>query len=96
MTSSPTPLTRCFTPDQIEQILGARFSPSADFLSAPLVTDTRKLTPGCVFVAFSGENFDAHDFVAEAEKQGALAAITERLLEGRSLSYQTPELPLGS
>ena len=85
MTSSPTPQTRCFTADQIEQILGARFSPSADFLSAPLVTDTRKLTPGCVFVAFSGENFDAHDFVAEAEKQGALAAITERLLEGVSL-----------
>jgi UDP-N-acetylmuramoyl-tripeptide--D-alanyl-D-alanine ligase len=36
-------------------------------------------------VAFSGKNFDAHDFVAEAQAQGAVAAITERLLEGVSL-----------
>ena len=37
-------------------------------------TDTRTLRPGCLFVALKGERFDAHDFLAEAERAGAAAA----------------------
>ena len=38
-------------------------------------TDTRSLKKGEVFLAIKGEQFDGHDFVREAEKRGAQAAI---------------------
>lgn len=49
-------------------------------LSAPLplagvCTDTRHLERGDVFVALTGERFDAHDFLAEARDRGAAAVV---------------------
>ena len=41
-------------------------------------TDTRTLRPGDVFVALSGERFDAHDHLAAARAAGAVAAVAER------------------
>lgn len=38
-------------------------------------TDTRSLQAGDLFVALKGERFDAHDFLAQAKAQGAVAAI---------------------
>ena len=38
-------------------------------------TDTRTLQKGDLFVALKGENFDAHDFLAQAKASGATAAI---------------------
>jgi UDP-N-acetylmuramoyl-tripeptide--D-alanyl-D-alanine ligase len=40
--------------------------------------DTRTLREGDLFVALRGENFDAHDFLAQAKQAGAVAAIAER------------------
>ena len=31
-----------------------------------ICTDTRKITPGCLFIAIKGENFDGHDFAQKA------------------------------
>ena len=42
---------------------------------ARVVTDSRALQPGDLFVALSGERFDGHDFVAEALARGAVAAM---------------------
>jgi UDP-N-acetylmuramoyl-tripeptide--D-alanyl-D-alanine ligase len=44
-------------------------------------TDTRSISDGSLFVAIKGENFDAHDFVADAARQGAVAAIVSRNIE---------------
>ena len=44
-------------------------------------TDTRSLEPGDLFVALKGDNFDAHDFLANAKVQGAVAAIAQHGLE---------------
>lgn len=46
--------------------------------SGSISSDTRTITPGCTFIAFKGENHDAHDFVEEAINKGAVAAITTR------------------
>jgi UDP-N-acetylmuramoyl-tripeptide--D-alanyl-D-alanine ligase len=43
-----------------------------------VVSDTRTLRPGDFFVALRGLRFDAHDFVAEAFRNGAGGAIVER------------------
>ena len=40
-------------------------------------TDTRSLQPGDLFVALRGERFDAHDFLAQARTQGAVAALCD-------------------
>lgn len=41
-------------------------------------TDTRHIELGNLFVALRGDNFDGHDFLDEAARLGAAAAITER------------------
>ncbi len=40
-------------------------------------TDTRSLQTGDLFVALKGENFDAHDFLAQARDAGAVAAMAQ-------------------
>lgn len=48
------------------------------WLYAPqLSTDTRTLQAGELFLALSGEHFDGHDFLKQAEQKKALAAIVE-------------------
>ncbi len=43
-------------------------------------TDTRSINEGDLFIALKGDNFDAHDFVAQASESGAVAAVVEREL----------------
>ncbi|MDV5355213.1 UDP-N-acetylmuramoyl-tripeptide--D-alanyl-D-alanine ligase [Enterobacter asburiae] len=52
-----------------------------------VTSDTRKLTPGCLFVALKGERFDAHDFAEQAKAGGAGA-----LLVSRKLNTDLPQL----
>ena len=42
------------------------------------VIDSRLATPGCLFVALSGERVDGHDFLADAVARGAHAALVRR------------------
>lgn len=42
---------------------------------ARVVTDSRGIQPGDLFVALRGERFDAHQFVAQAHADGASAAL---------------------
>lgn len=43
-----------------------------------VVTDSRRVLPGDVFVALRGTQVDGHDFLDAVEKAGAVAAIVER------------------
>lgn len=47
-----------------------------------IVTDSRIVKPGDVFIAIRGEKFDAHQFVPEVLKQGAALAIVDHPVEG--------------
>lgn len=42
-----------------------------------IATDTRKISPGSMFVALKGDNFDANTFAAEALAKGAKYAIID-------------------
>ncbi len=48
---------------------------------AGLSTDTRTLREGELFFALQGPNFDGHDYVATAEKNGAAGAVVTRVVE---------------
>ncbi|MEO1186990.1 MAG: Mur ligase family protein, partial [Cyanobacteria bacterium J06636_27] len=50
-------------------------------------TDSRIIKPGEVFVAFRGEKFDGHRFVATAIEKGAIAAIVD-------FEYENPQFPV--
>lgn len=43
--------------------------------------DTRSLQPNNLFIAIAGERMDGHDFIEEAYKKGASAAIVSRHIE---------------
>lgn len=47
-------------------------------------TDTRNITPGCLYIALKGDRFDGHDFIEDAFRKGAYAAIAERPSENAS------------
>lgn len=53
-------------------------APKEDLTLQGISTDTRTLTPGNCYIAIQGEQFDGHEFVAEALKKGASAAIVSR------------------
>ena len=52
-------------------------SGSAQLIIHSVVTDSRKIEPGCLFVALKGANFDGHDFVERAHALGAVAALVD-------------------
>jgi UDP-N-acetylmuramoyl-tripeptide--D-alanyl-D-alanine ligase len=45
-------------------------------------TDSRTVQPGDLFVPLRGENFDGHEFVAQASERGALGAMVEESWKG--------------
>lgn len=56
-----------------------------------IVTDTRAMEPGQMFLALEGEHFDGHDYVAQAAERGAAAAIVAR----RVTDVAIPQFLLG-
>ncbi|MCU7326626.1 UDP-N-acetylmuramoyl-tripeptide--D-alanyl-D-alanine ligase [Escherichia albertii] len=68
------------TLSQLTDILNGELK-GADIALDAVTTDTRKLTPGCLFVALKGERFDAHDFADQAKAGGAGALLVSRPLD---------------
>jgi len=50
----------------------------ADAAFGAVLTDSRTLEGGALFVALRGERFDGHQFVPEALARGAAGALVER------------------
>ena len=48
------------------------------FTVTDITTDSRKVTPGCLFVAIKGARVDAHDFIPQVIAAGAEAVLSER------------------
>lgn len=63
----------------------------ADALFSRVVTDTRALQPGDLFVALAGERFDAHDFLAEAAAKGAVGALVSRPVDALIAQLVVPD-----
>lgn len=67
-------------------------APAEELAIGEIVTDTRRLAPGSLFVALRGERFDAHDFLDQARDAGAAAALVEA--EAMACRRAPPGLPL--
>ena len=69
---------------QIAEIVSAQ-NDVADVVVTGAVIDSRKVTPGDLFIAFKGEHVDGHTYLAKARENGAVAALVSE--------YQDDELP---
>jgi murE/murF fusion protein len=69
-----------WTLEKVAQACGGRLvGEGASALSASGVcSDTRAIGVGELFVALRGDSFDAHDFLDQAQEQGAIAAMVDR------------------
>ena len=64
------------------QALNAKLQGNPELVFTRVTTDSRDIRAGDLFVALKGERFDAHDFVAQAFAQGAVAVMVERAMDG--------------
>jgi UDP-N-acetylmuramoyl-tripeptide--D-alanyl-D-alanine ligase len=60
----------------------AKVHGSGEIAFQRVVTDSRQVQPGDLFVALRGERFDAHDFLFEVVKAGAAAVMITALPDG--------------
>jgi murE/murF fusion protein len=65
-----------------DSLTGACLYASGDLPLTAVVTDSRAIVPGSLFVALAGERFDGHDFMGTARDQGAGAVLFERWRAG--------------
>lgn len=71
------------TAGEIGLLLGGEIHCDKDLLvSKAPVFDSRKATPGCIFLALQGEVADGHDFAADAYRAGAMFSLTTRRIDG--------------
>lgn len=73
-------MTAVFDADALARHTGGRVL--APGPAGPVATDTRKLPPGCWFLALTGDRFDGHAFVEQALAAGAVGAIVSRPVPG--------------
>ncbi len=71
---------------QVAQALGATLH-GDDVMMTGVSKDTRDIHTGDLYVALKGERFDGHQFVAEANSAGAVAALVSS-----SLSLDVPQV----
>jgi UDP-N-acetylmuramoyl-tripeptide--D-alanyl-D-alanine ligase len=69
--------TLTFTAGEILSATGAQPSGPPGPAVRGVSIDTRSLKPGELFVAIRGKRFDGHDFIPEAFRQGAAAALVD-------------------
>ena len=66
-----------FTVQETAEIIAAEAAGQQAVFS-DVVTDTRKIKPGVLFVALKGERFNGEDFVSEAVTKGAAGIVVSR------------------
>jgi UDP-N-acetylmuramoyl-tripeptide--D-alanyl-D-alanine ligase len=80
-TEPPSGAPGFWTFDRVADALASVTSvnlPSGDTPLHRVWTDTRSVRAGDLFVALSGERFDAHDFIGDAVARGAAAVVVAR------------------
>lgn len=59
-----------------------------------ITTDSRALTPGCLFAAIPGARVDGHDFIAAAAQAGAACVLCNRFVDAAIPQIKVPDTQL--
>jgi UDP-N-acetylmuramoyl-tripeptide--D-alanyl-D-alanine ligase len=85
-----------FEVEWMEKVLGVRMHslgrPSLVPGFTEIATDSRKISPGSLFVALKGERFDGHDFALDALRSGAAGVLVSEDF-WRNLKVSPPSAP---
>jgi len=65
--------------DILKNVPATELQGAYDVEISAIVFDSRKVVPGCLFVAVKGTVVDGHDYIEQAVKDGAVAIICEDL-----------------
>lgn len=65
----------------IENLSIIKFTGRLDIEISDIVYDSRKVTKNSVFVCLKGHNFDGHEYILDAIKNGAAAVVSEKYIE---------------
>ena len=85
------------TLENIARVCGGTYYGPADKLQEEVmsvITDSRKAEEGCLFVPIVGERVDAHKFIPQVMEAGALATLSERVLDNADFPYIAVESSL--
>ncbi len=63
--------------------------------SRKVTTDSRAITPGCIFFAFKGEHFDGNAFAPQALEQGAALCVVSEEWKAESGKWRDDERIIG-
>ncbi|PAV26043.1 UDP-N-acetylmuramoylalanyl-D-glutamyl-2, 6-diaminopimelate--D-alanyl-D-alanine ligase [Tamilnaduibacter salinus] len=77
-------MIRPFSLSEAATMIGAQ-PPEQSGTFSEVSIDTRTLSPGALFIALRGERFDGHDFLSEAARLGAVAAVVDTEQPGAKL-----------
>jgi UDP-N-acetylmuramoyl-tripeptide--D-alanyl-D-alanine ligase len=78
--------------DVVEGLTGYRWPAAEEQRITQVVIDSRQAGAGSLFVALPGEHVDGHDYVADAFKRGAVAALVQRLPDVECATLDTAQL----
>ena len=79
------------TVGRIAEIVGGRaFGDLDTIVTGPGIVDSRRATPGALFVAMAGESTDGHDHVESALRAGAVATLAQREVPGSGVVVIDP------
>ncbi|MCW8996124.1 MAG: UDP-N-acetylmuramoyl-tripeptide--D-alanyl-D-alanine ligase [Psychromonas sp.] len=56
---------------------------AANIVINAVCTDSRRIEEGCLFIALQGDNFDAHQFIEQAEQGGAAVLLVHRKIASK-------------
>ena len=85
------------TLENIARVCGGTYYGPADKLQEEVmsvITDSRKAEEGCLFVPIVGERVDAHKFIPQVMEAGALATLSERVLDNADFPCNAVESSL--
>ena len=68
---------------EIAAVAGGQLDRGGELRVGAVSTDTRRIAPGCLYLALKGERFDGHDFIPAAVKAGAAAIVSSRPVEAQ-------------
>ncbi len=71
----------------LRTVEGIELGGQPDFEITKLTADSRSVQAGALFVALRGSDSDGHDYLADAERRGAVAAVGEKADPGLDIPY---------
>lgn len=80
---------KALTSETISKMVQGRLEIPSEIMVNQISIDTRTLEKGSLFIAIKGENFDGHDYIKQAIKNGASLVMVR---EGTSLPGKVPAI----